>query len=297
MRAGVAMPTNRSKSPSRPETFSGLKKLITDRYPELKGQLKRIAEFAIDNPNELALKTVSAVAEDIGVQPSSMVRFAKSFGYDGYSDLQQIFRSRLVAASPSYTERIQRVRRARATGEDADHPSSVLSDFVDQGVAALDMLRTETPVERIEDAVHTLAKAEDIYLLAQRRSFPVAFYISYALSRLGRRCHLIDGVGGLMEQQTSLARPSDAVIAVSFRPYAPEVAERVVELSKQSVPTIAITDSALSPVALAADTVFEIKEPEDRGFRTLVAPMCLAQTIVVSLGHHLAATRNGTAME
>lgn len=282
-----------SGKPKTPETFDGLKALIVDHYQDLRGQLKRIAEYTIENPNEIALKTVSAVADEIGVQPSSMVRFAKNFGYDGFSDLQQIFRSRLMAASPSYAERIQSFRQRRAGSEAADHPDQVLSDFVDQGMAALDLLRSQMPVGRIEKAVEVLANAKDIYVLAQRRSFPVAFYMSYALSRLDRRCILIDGVGGLLSQQASLATPEDAIVAISFRPYAPSVVEMVVERSADNVPVVAITDSALSPVALTASVAFEIQEHEDSGFRTLGAPMCLAQTLVVSLGHQLAAQSNG----
>ncbi len=42
-----------------PDTFDGLKGLIADRYPEFRGQMKRIAEHAIENPNDMALKTVA----------------------------------------------------------------------------------------------------------------------------------------------------------------------------------------------------------------------------------------------
>ena len=58
-------------------------------------------------------------------------------------------------------------------------------------------------------------------------------------------------------------------------------------------PIISITDSALSPLVPASAVSFETHEHEDRSFPTLVAPMCLAQTLVVSLGHHLAASENG----
>lgn len=277
-----------------PESFETLKGVIAKQYPELSGQLKRIAEFAVENPNDIALKTVAAIADDIGVQPSSMVRFAKSFGYEGFSDLQKIFRSRLISSSPDYAERIQSFRHDRGDAGTVDLPDHVLSDFVDQGKAALDLLRTQMAPGSIEKAVEILANANDIYLLAQRRSFPVAFFMSYALSRFDQRCILIDGIGGLLEHQASLAMPSDALVAVSFRPYAPSVADVVRDRAQSGVPIIAITDSALSPLANNAAVSFEIKEYEERGFRSLVAPMCLAQSIVVSLGHHIAAQCNGT---
>jgi DNA-binding MurR/RpiR family transcriptional regulator len=50
------------------------------------------------------------------------------------------------------------------------------------------------------------------------------------------------------------------------------------------VPVIAITDSSLSPLKAAARVCFELGDDSTRPFRSLVAPLCLAQTLVVSTG-------------
>ena len=278
-----------------PDSFDGIKSLIAERYPDFRGQMKQIAEHAVKNPNDLALKTVAQVAEDIGVQPSSMVRFAKGLGYDGFSDIQQVFRTRLMNASSSYAERIRSQRSGHPVTDHVDAPDTVLTGFVEQGIASLETLRLQTQPDKIAQAVEVLSGARDIYLLAQRRAFPVAFYLAYALARLEKRCVLLDGIGGLLTQQASLATPEDAIVAISFRPYSPTVVEIVTERSESGVPIISITDSALSPLALESAVSFETHEDEDSGFRTLVAPMCLAQSLVVSLGHHLAAIENGKA--
>ena len=273
-----------------PDTYEALKAAIAARYPTLSRQLQKIARFALDNPNELALETVTTIAGRAEVQPSSMIRFAQAMGYDGFSTMQQVFRWNLVARAPSYRERIQALRGERgAAGEGED---SAIGGFVDDGIASLELLRDHTSRERLAEAVETLAAAEEIYLLAQGRAFPVTFYLSYALSRLERRYHLLDGVGGLPRQQADLAKPEDAIIAVSFQPYSPLVVDIVTERSEKGVPIVAITDSPLSPMALEARVAFEIKDSQQRAFRSLVAPMCLVQTLVVSLGHHMA-EKNG----
>ena len=287
------MNTRPTPKSALPDSLDGLKGLIAGRYPEFRGQMKQIAEYAIENPNDMALKTVAQVASDIGVQPSSIVRFAKGLGYDGFSDIQRVFRTHLMNASASYSERIRSQRLDQPVADHVDSPDAVLANFVDQGIASLEMLRQQTPSDSIAEAVQILSGAKDIHLLAQRRAFPVAFYLSYALARLERRFVLLDGVGGLLAQQAALATPDDAIIAVSFRPYSPSVVEIVAERGELGVPIISITDSALSPLVPASAVSFETHEHQDSGFRTLVAPMCLAQTLVVSLGHHLAALENG----
>ena len=82
------------------------------------------------------------------------------------------------------------------------------------------------------------------------------------------------------------------MLAVSFQTYSPDVVECVRERKSAGVPIVAITDSPLSPLAGLADACFEIEEGKEHPFRSLVAPMCLAQSLVVSLGHRLDGKNN-----
>lgn len=61
------------------------------------------------------------------------------------------------------------------------------------------------------------------------------------------------------------------MLAVSFKDYAPETIRVAEELS-----------------ARVADVSFAVGEASDRLFQSLAAPTCLAQMLVVALGHRLA---------
>jgi DNA-binding MurR/RpiR family transcriptional regulator len=160
-------------------------------------------------------------------------------------------------------------------------------------VNSLRVLAERTPEKDLAHAVRLLAAARQVYAIAQGRSFPVAYYLAFALGRLERRCQLLDGVGGVLREQADLAETTDAVLAVSFRPYTPLVIDVVSGLAKKRVPIVAITDSPLSPLAQAATVSFHIREDSDRVFKSLIAPMCLAQALAVALGHHLAGSSTG----
>jgi hypothetical protein len=80
---------------------------------------------------------------------------------------------------------------------------------------------------------------------------------------------------------------------VRFPDYAREPVEVAGERAGRGVPVIAITDNPLGPFARIADVSFEIGEPRNRPFRSLVAPICLAQSLVVALGHRLAVRQGG----
>jgi DNA-binding MurR/RpiR family transcriptional regulator len=124
-------------------------------------------------------------------------------------------------------------------------------------------------------------------VLGHRRSFPVAYYIAYALNQLELEAHLLDSVGGMLKEPARQIGPKDALIVISFKNYTPEVVEVAQACHARKVPVIAITDNALSPLARAAKVCFQIEEKTSKPFRMLVAPMCLAQALVVALGEQI----------
>ena len=274
--------------PSPATDYEELQAEIGRRFPGLSRQLQRIARFALERPQDVALDTVAVAAGKAEVQPSAIVRFAQALGFDGYTDMQRIFRDRLVQRSGSYRERIATLRRAAPA---LSRPKAVLHDFVADSIAHLSHLEDHVAPERLDHAVELLAGAATIHVLAQRRAFPVACYLSYALAQLELPVSLLDGVGGMVREQARAMRADDVLVAVSFRNYSPEVIELAANAYRRGVPVIVITDSAVSPLARSATVAFDLGDPSDRPFRSLVEPLCLAQALVVSVGHALAAQK------
>lgn len=83
---------------------------LADRIDQLPKRLRQVANFANDHPDEIALGTAASIAENAGVQASTLVRFAKTLGYSGFSDLQQVFRTRLKQSFPDYRQRVALLR-------------------------------------------------------------------------------------------------------------------------------------------------------------------------------------------
>jgi DNA-binding MurR/RpiR family transcriptional regulator len=102
-----------------------LQKAIVEQFPSLSKRLQQIASYALENPSELALETIATVAERASVQPSSLIRFAKVFGFSGYSDMQRVFRVRLTDAMPDYKERLRTLKLDG--GEDGEDTASLLN--------------------------------------------------------------------------------------------------------------------------------------------------------------------------
>lgn len=283
-------PSTKLSTDNQPTDFGTLKEAITERYDKLSKRLQQVAEYALAHPDDMALETIAVIASRAKVPPSSLIRFSKALGFDGFSRMQRLFRDRLMARSPSYGERIRRLS-VESKPDDRPLPSMMLHDTAAAGIEGLERLHQDMPLAHLQAAIALLSRARLVHVVAQRRAFPVASYLAYLLNEMDRPTCLLDGVGGMLEQQARAISPDDALVAISFQPYAIEVATLAERCQAEGVPLIGITDGQLSPLARLADVSFEIVESEAHGFRPLTAAMCLVLTLSVSLGHHLAGER------
>lgn len=263
---------------SPPASFDTLRDAILARRESFPKRLAQVARFALESPDDMALNTVAEIAAKADVQPSTLIRFAQSLGYSGFSDLQQIFRSRLRDRWPDYAERVQSLRAAD-TAEGG--PLHLLEGFAQTAMDSLLRLRDRADEASLTAAVDLLAGAKTVYILGQRRAFPVASYLAYAFGKLGIRFILLDNLGALLPEQAGFITEDDALIAISFTPYTPSTIETATRIGQRGVPILAITDSAFSPLAPIAKVWLEVAETDFGAFRSLAATLCLAMALAV----------------
>ncbi len=263
-----------------PKDFLGLKARIAERAGDLPKRLMQIASFTLDHPDEIAFGTVSSIAEQAEVQPSTLVRFSQAMGYQGFSDLQEVFRSRLRERILNYDERIAQLREHAIS---ASKSNIIFQGFSDAAEKSIGALREKLEPASLDTAVDVLAKAETVYLVGLRRSFPISSYMAYALGKLNVRSILVDAVGGLAAEQFAFAGPRDAVLAISFTPYASETVTLARAAAARQVPVVSITDSPFSPLAQLANVWLEVGEANFEGFRSMAATLTLAMTLTVAI--------------
>ena len=128
-----------------------------------------------------------------------------------------------------------------------------------------------------------LETAGTVFLLGQLRSAPVVELLRYVLTMLGKKTVLLDPGGGLATHMARVIEPGDVLLAVSFRFYAKEVVDIAAEVAETGTPIVAISDSSMSPLAKSADVLFVVPEHEYTFSRSLAAPMCLAQALMLVL--------------
>jgi DNA-binding MurR/RpiR family transcriptional regulator len=266
--------------PVAPRSFEGLRDALMSRKKTLPKRLAQVAAFTLANPDDVAFGTAASIAEQAKVQPSALIRFAQALGYQGFSDLQTIFRDRLRERVPTYEERL----RALRTGPDETARAAALFEgFAEAAERSIRAVRSQIDPAAIEQAVSLLAPSETIYLIGQRRSFSVTSYMSYALGKLGVRNVLMGSAVGIDTETASFATAKDAALAVSFTPYASSTVSLAKEIANRGAAMVVITDSPFSPLVPENGIWFEIVEADCQGFRPMSATMVLAMTLAVAI--------------
>jgi len=262
-------------------TVDELEAQIATTHDALLKKLKQIARYLLNNGEQAAFQTLVIIAERADVNPSAIVRFADALGYLGFTELQKIYRSGSVTGQSDYRVRVR--QSLGSSGETILSSNELLAQLVRGASDALSDLAASVREDQLAQATTILHESSTIYLAGFRRSFGVSTYLAYALRHLGRKAILLDGLGGMLDEQVSVLDNSDSVIAISFAPYAEET-QAVVEFArKNKAKIVTITDSVLSPIAANSDVTLIAKEAEVIGFRTLTSSMCLSQALVMSL--------------
>jgi DNA-binding MurR/RpiR family transcriptional regulator len=264
-----------------------LLKQISAEYEQLSRQLKLIARYVEEHRDHIGLDGIQDVAQQCGVQPSAVVRFAKHFGYSGFSEMQKVFRellSRQIAPTRTYKTRIREVIES---GAGSLSSAEIASEFLGGAMAGMQELDNSLDARAFGSAVDLLAGADAIWIAGSRRSFPVAAYLDYALQHTDKRIQLVSALGSMHEGQMRSTRAGDVLIAISFTPYADETLAVVQAGLARGARLIAITDSRMSPLARDAAATLLVQDHATFGFRSLTSTMALAQSLFIALAYRL----------
>lgn len=262
-------------------------KHISSDYEALSKQLKVIARHVEQHRDHIGLDGIQEVARQCNVQPSAVVRFAKHFGYSGFTEMQAIFRegiSRQLAPSRNYKTRIRDIIES---GTGSLSSVEIASEFLAGSLAGMQELQSSLHAPSFKKAVGLLSESDNIWITASRRSFPIAAYLDYALQHTDKRIGLVSGMGSMQLGQMRSVRKNDVIVAISFSPYAEETISVVKLAVERGAKLIAITDSRMSPLAKLAQVALIVQDNSTFGFRALTSTMGLAQSLFIALAYDL----------
>lgn len=276
----------------RIEDYAGLVAVLKQRQPQLSPRLQDVALFFLNNPEDVAILTIVEIAKAASVPASAVTRFSQALGFDRFTDLQAVFRQRLLGrrSAPSDRAVLFGVGSPAADDKDLDDPMRIAELLAEAGITSLaamiDDLSQDDGARDLQAFVLALRAAKAIHIIGNRGAFGVACYAYYGFASLGKRVFLIDNAGSMRALQVRAIGPEDVLLAISFDDYTPETIETVTQARKQGCPVLAVTDNELSPIWKPAQHRLLVKEARLGHFRSQVPAMIMLQTLIVSTGRH-----------
>jgi DNA-binding MurR/RpiR family transcriptional regulator len=250
--------------------MNALEEVITKNYPKLTKGQKKIAEYIIRNPEEVAFMSAKTLGKKVGVSDATVVRLSAALRISGFSGLQEMLRSRLKGRlTPSEKLRSTKIRRR----------TSIYDTIFEMNLKNILEAREEIPTAELERAVNALDNGKRIFVVGLRRSHSFAFHLYNNLSRILNNIFLIEPAYGLAYDQIRDIGHRDVLVSISFSRYTKETVETTSFAKAKKAFVIAITDNLLGPVGQLADITLCVDHGSPFFFgshaRTLVIIDCL----------------------
>lgn len=249
--------------------------------------MQRAARWVQQHQTALGVHSMRTSAKEAKVSPATMTRLAQRLGFEGFEDLRAPFIQRLAAGLPLAALRRGGKKTSRLNML-AD-PAVQLNTLQQGNVSSVLGLN---PAESLDDAADTLLQARNVYFLGMRVCHGVAFHLHYLYGMLAANGALLTDVGGTLADQITRLSQDDVLVAVSQSPYSRVAVESMQLALAQRATVIALTDSALSPIARNAQHVLLFETAAGSFFQSTTGAEALGELLLATV-----ATRGGAVTQ
>ncbi|MCP8687387.1 MurR/RpiR family transcriptional regulator [Marinobacterium sedimentorum] len=240
-----------------PHNLSNLRQLLAEidskQAPiRLGGQSRRVLNAMLNTPEQVALASITELAERHGVNASTLTRLAHRLGLSGFNGLQQLFRLELTG-SPLHFYSEQASQLAREPGlADAGLPAKVGQQECSNITTMIDTLDPDD----FSRAAELMARAVQVRIYGVRQFYALSYFLGYALGMIRPNVATLEaGRQGIADALSPL-QTGDVLIVASCFPYTASVI-RTAEIAQQhGIEVIALTDTADSPLHHIASCSF-----------------------------------------
>ncbi len=232
----------------------------------------------VENPEEVGLNSMRAVARKAGVKPATVSRLSKSLGFDEYDSLREPFRQRLRKNEPEFASRLQAVQRRVI-----DDGAGLFDELRQQEVDNVRRTLTETNYRILVDAAETMHGSRRVYVLGLRGAYAPAFLFHYAYQMFQDNSHLLDTRAGIFADQLRGIGEQDSLLVVSFPPYTQLAIDAVDYAADAGASIVAVTDSIVSPAANAAAHTIITQNRSASFYHSFTGALAITQALIALL--------------
>lgn len=213
---------------------------INYNMPNFSKTHKKIALYVLNNYENVVFQTSSKLAKNCSVSESSIVRFANSIDYDGYTEMQKDLQN-FVKEKLTVSQRLKSISKTNSDEVD------ILYDVLIKSKNDINWLMNNINEESFKSVVKLISEAENVYLVGSRSSYSVTYFLGFGLSWIRDNVHIIDSTNLNFDKLADI-NEKDVLLSVSL----PRYLKSTIDIHKygfsRNAKTICITDTISSPL-------------------------------------------------
>ncbi len=218
---------------------------ISSLYPSFNDAERKVADTILHDPEAVRALSITRLGEHSGVSQTTVNRFCRSLGCEGYTDFKLALVEEMVT---------QRQDHPEGHGDVTDEDSL---NIVVQKVLSLDLEIIRDTLENLdlaafEKAVEALSQARVIGTFGVGSSHPVAMDLYYRFLRMGFQC-VFSSDSHMQAINAALLGPGDVAMAISHSGETQDTLDAVALARETGATTICLTNFPQSPLAQRGD--------------------------------------------
>lgn len=252
---------------------------VVQHFGGLSPQLKRAAQFVLDNTDEVATRSLRQIAREAELPPPTFSRLARAMGYETYNELRELCRGEILSRRSRFADKA--LQLVEQDGERA--PSERDPFVVRQSAAAMSNIQglLETiDVKSLERAARKLARAQRVVVIGSLSAYAFVDYVSYVAAMALPNWRVAGRSGSSLASAVVNLSPRDAVLVMTHEPYAARSVRAARFAREQGAHVVGITDGAHSPVAAIANSLFLVSTDSPQFFPSHVAALVLLESLM-----------------
>ncbi|HID34482.1 MAG TPA: MurR/RpiR family transcriptional regulator [Anaerolineae bacterium] len=247
---------------------------IRSRLPALAAAEQKVAQWVLQHTDDVTHMSMAQVARECGVSDTTVLRFCRAVGFQGYTDMKLSIVQDLATPTQLVHDDIS----------EQDDALTIARKVFLSNMQALQDTMEILDGEALMQAVDMLADARLILIIGVGTSRPIMQDMYHMLFRLGLNVRAQpDSYLQLME--AALVGPEDVVVGISQSGASTDPVLTMAEAKRNGAHTIVITGNDESPITQYADVTLVTISRETRAetIASRIAQMTLVDALYVIL--------------
>lgn len=247
---------------------------VAAALPSLSRAGRQVGRVLLADYPSAGLSTLADLAARAGVSPPTVLRFAQSLGFGGFTEFQRALRDELTRRSSGPLVRL------RAPAEAGTPREVVVRDATAQAERTLESF-ARIPDASYAAAVDLLADAgRRILLTGGRFTYLAAYHLGTHLQELRAGVRMFNDPSGHDLGAIIDMTPRDVLVLFDFHRYQRSAADLAAAAKHRGVALLLVTDSLECPIAPRADVVLDVASTTDRAFQSDSAAFMLNEQLL-----------------